>query len=232
MKKLLLFLSIVAATLYFGPNIVSAHTPKINASCQSGLSVNLTNYQSGNNKLKVYLDGGVVLDTVFHGSYSDTFDNPDKTVPHVWRVVIDAVDPNGAFDLDTTLNVAACVLPTTTTTTTTTTVTSTTLPRETTSTSTTPTTVVQTTAPVAPTTTAPATTITSSSSVPNTSVNPNTSTSAEVLPVTEPPTTAAVVTLSPVLLATGNASPPIIVVAFLVLSVGVAAIYVARKKTV
>jgi hypothetical protein len=88
----------------------SAHTPNISASCQNGLSVNLTQYatqQGKTNHVKIVIDSATVVDQDFGSSYS--YSNPlsPKTANHTWSVAITAWD-NNAYSKNFSGSTTAC----------------------------------------------------------------------------------------------------------------------------
>jgi hypothetical protein len=96
----------------------SAHTAPIDASCETGLTVVLTDYSAdGVNTLRVWIDGTPRATTSFGASTSATYSFGDLTVSHTWRVSVTAWDdPTGAngWTFDTgTLTIPVCAAPTT-----------------------------------------------------------------------------------------------------------------------
>lgn len=257
-RKIFFICFAVILSMVFGTwRLASAHTDHITADCDTGLTVKLSWYQN-HNKLKIYQDNSIIVNTTFDGGYTHNFPNPDKTKSHVWRVVVDASD-SSQWDVDKTKTVDACVEPTTTTSTTTTT-TTTTLPPTTTSTSTTTTTtstttststtsttpvtsttttVPRTTTTVAPTTTAAVTSTTGAptttavaTTVPPTTVVESTSTSVEVLPsVVSTTTIPPIVTIAPTLPQTGNGSWAVALTGLVLIGIG-GALFMLRRKDV
>ena len=75
----------------------AAHTPAASATC-SDLTVTLVSYEGNGynttNNVKVVIDNTQVVDEWFGYSWSRTVSLGDKTVAHVWKVVIDAAGYN------------------------------------------------------------------------------------------------------------------------------------------
>ncbi len=97
----------------------SAHTAPIDASCEAGLSVALTDYSpDGVNTLRVWIDGTARATTTFGASTSANYSFGDPYVSHTWRVSVTAWDdPTGVngWSFDTgTLTIPVCAEPTTT----------------------------------------------------------------------------------------------------------------------
>jgi LPXTG-motif cell wall-anchored protein len=115
----------VAAGLIGFSGIASAHTPKLNAECKGDtttLTVKLEAYNGQKKNTVKVTDNGTTLDDMkFKTSYDKKWDVPGN-VDHSFTVkVVAGDDMNGdkGFSFEKTLDVKACVAPTTTTTTTT-----------------------------------------------------------------------------------------------------------------
>jgi len=114
-----------AAALVGMAGTASAHKPDIKAECTDKgtvLQVNLENYDSrGSNTVKIMDGETVLLDTTeFKQNFSQSFDNLDATVDHVFTADVKAHDdPDGSkgFTKVLTAEAKACVTPPPTTTT-------------------------------------------------------------------------------------------------------------------
>jgi hypothetical protein len=104
LKKLLaavgaLALTVGLVTLVSAP--ADAHTPTISASCQAGVSVNLTNYNAGQaNTVKVVVDGVTKTDQNFGSSFVQTYPFSGGQVSHTYQVVVHAWDDQ-KYSVDT-----------------------------------------------------------------------------------------------------------------------------------
>jgi hypothetical protein len=108
----------LTAVALLAPAGVSAHTPKVSLTCEAGLKVNLTNYNTnGTNSVAVSIDGTPVGGSpfTFSSSYSHTFAVEPATEAHSAIVVVTAWDdPTGSRGWTKTfqLGIDACVEPT------------------------------------------------------------------------------------------------------------------------
>ena len=103
LKKLLAALGTVAlvaglVALVAGP--ASAHNNSVTADCASGVSVNLTNYNTGQpaaNHVTVTLDGSVETSKAFGGSFAQVFPWTSAAASHSYTVAVTAYDdPSGS----------------------------------------------------------------------------------------------------------------------------------------
>lgn len=89
----------------------SAHDRAIQASCEAGVEIELTHYQSGDprNTLDVWIDGVQVEDAEFEWGHTETYPfTPNATGAHTYRVVIDARDGTD-YDHDSgTVEITGC----------------------------------------------------------------------------------------------------------------------------
>lgn len=109
LKKLLAALGTLAlvaglVALVAGP--ASAHNHTVSASCDAGVSVNLSYYATGDaskhNTVKVWIDGAVVTDNPsFGASFSQTYPFSTGQASHTYRVLVTAYDNNAAYGFDT-----------------------------------------------------------------------------------------------------------------------------------
>jgi hypothetical protein len=109
LKKLLAALGTLAlvlglVALVAGP--ASAHNHTVSATCDAGVSVNLTNYATGDsskhNTVAVWIDGVEVTNNPsFGGSFSQTYPFSTGQASHTYRVVVFAYDNNAAYGFDT-----------------------------------------------------------------------------------------------------------------------------------
>jgi hypothetical protein len=117
LKKLLAALGTLAlvlglVALVAGP--ASAHNHTVSASCDAGVSVNLTNYATGDptkhNTVEVWIDGVVVTDNSnFGASFSQTYPFSTGQASHTYRVLVYAYDNNAAYGFDTgVVTVSGC----------------------------------------------------------------------------------------------------------------------------
>ena len=108
LKKLLAALGTLAlvfglVALVAGP--ASAHNHTVSASCEAGVSVDLTNYATGdaskNNTVAVWIDGVQVTNNPsFGGSFSQTYPFSAGQASHSYRVVVTAYD-DATYGFDT-----------------------------------------------------------------------------------------------------------------------------------
>jgi outer membrane biosynthesis protein TonB len=100
------------------PATVAAHTPKVSLTCEYGLKVNLTQYNTnGTNSVAISIDGVPAAGSpfTFGASYVKTFAVEPPTAAHTALVVVSAWDdPNGNRGWSKTfqLSIDACVEPT------------------------------------------------------------------------------------------------------------------------
>ncbi|HEY4152111.1 MAG TPA: hypothetical protein VGM38_02200 [Pseudolysinimonas sp.] len=109
LKKLLAALGTLAlvlglVALVAGP--ASAHNHTVSASCDAGVSVDLTNYATGDsskhNTVEVWIDGVVATNNPsFGGSFSKTYPFSTGQASHTYRVLVYAYDNNAAYGFDT-----------------------------------------------------------------------------------------------------------------------------------
>jgi hypothetical protein len=109
LKKLLAVLGTLAlvlglVALVAGP--ASAHNHTVSASCDAGVSVNLTNYATGDaskhNTVSVWIDGAQVTNNPnFGGSFSHVYPFSTGHASHSYRVLVTAYDNNAAYGFDT-----------------------------------------------------------------------------------------------------------------------------------
>ena len=113
----MIVVAMTAAALML-PTTVLGHTPSVSLTCQSGLVVNLTAYNSGgSNSVAISIDGSAVSGSPFSfgGSYSHTFAVNPPTVGHSATVAVTAWDdPTGSKGWTKTFNlsIGACQQPT------------------------------------------------------------------------------------------------------------------------
>jgi len=108
LKKLLAALGTLAlvlglVALVAGP--ASAHNHTVSASCDAGVSIDLTYYATGDatkhNTVKVWIDGAVVTDNPdFGASFSQTYPFSTGHASHTYRVVVTAYD-DSKYSFDT-----------------------------------------------------------------------------------------------------------------------------------
>ena len=108
LKKLLAALGTLAlvlglVALVAGP--ASAHNHTVSASCDTGVSVDLTNYATGDsskhNTVEVWIDGAVVTDNPnFGASFSQTYPFSTGQASHTYRVKVTAYD-DSKYSFDT-----------------------------------------------------------------------------------------------------------------------------------
>lgn len=117
LKKLLAALGTLAlvlglVALVAGP--ASAHNHTVSASCDAGVSVNLTSYATGDatkhNTVAVWIDGAQVTNNPsFGGSFSQTYPFSTGQAGHSYRVLVTAYDNNAAYGFDTgVVTVSGC----------------------------------------------------------------------------------------------------------------------------
>jgi hypothetical protein len=100
------------------PAAVSAHTPEVSLTCDGGLVVSLTKYNSsGTNSVAVSIDGSAVAGSpfTFGSSFSKTFSVTPPTSAHTAKVEVTAWDdPTGSKGWTKTFNrsIEACQQPT------------------------------------------------------------------------------------------------------------------------
>ena len=100
------------------PATVLGHTPVVSLTCQNGLVVNLTQYNSGgSNSVAIAIDGSAVSGSPFSfgSSYSHTFTVAPPTAAHTATVAVNAWDdPTGSKGWTKTFNlsIGACQQPT------------------------------------------------------------------------------------------------------------------------
>lgn len=122
MKRLILATTLAALAV---PGHASANDPIASATCEAGLTFNMSSGVAGT-KISATLDGqpvgprNLVVAAQFD-STSFTVPSPDRTVSHVWTVLVDA--PWDIEDQSFRISVPACVTAATTTSSTTTTTT-------------------------------------------------------------------------------------------------------------
>lgn len=212
-SKLLAAFAVMVATLALFASTASAHSYDITASCQGGLYVSLTGYNHNSHNVDVWVDNQHLVNTTFKSSfgYAKSF---DKTKPHTWHVVV--VAP-GEKSPDLSGKVAACQEETTTTT-------------------------------VAPTTTteAPTTTVAVTTTTVEAIVVPAPTTTGQAIPCVQdangnwnwqgtpnpcqgPPRVP--VTPTAALPATGIRSAAAILIGSILLGIGAAMAFIARRKT-
>jgi hypothetical protein len=115
-KKLLAALGTVAlvaglVALVAGP--ASAHNPNVSASCAAGLSVNLTDYNTGQpnaNHVTVTIDGTIKTSQAFAGGFTQTY-TWAAGASHTYEVVVTAYDdPTGSqgWSIDKTGKLDGC----------------------------------------------------------------------------------------------------------------------------
>jgi hypothetical protein len=108
----------LAAAALVAPSGVAAHTPNVSLTCQNGLKVNLTKYNTnGANTVAVSIDGTPVSGSPFSfgSSYTNTFTVAPPTDAHTANVAVSAWDdPTGSKGWTKTfqLSIEACVQPT------------------------------------------------------------------------------------------------------------------------
>ncbi len=108
----------LATVALAAPAGVSAHTPRVSLTCQGGLVVTLTQYNTGgSNSVDIEIDGSDVAGSpfAFGGSFSQTFSVQPPTTAHTATVKVMAWDdPTGSKGWTKTFNldIAACVQPT------------------------------------------------------------------------------------------------------------------------
>jgi hypothetical protein len=110
-------ISLTAAALV-APAGVTAHTPKVSLTCDYGLKVNLTAYNTnGTNTVAVSIDGSPVAGSpfTFSSSFTHTYAVDPPTEGHTATVAVTAWDdPSGSKGWTKTfdLSIEACVEPT------------------------------------------------------------------------------------------------------------------------
>lgn len=124
-KLLILIISMFAASMLssvFGVRIVFANPSQGNMTCKGGLYYEAHDYpKDGNSTITAYIDSKRVkgFPKSFGPTIEGTIPNPDKTVPHTWKLVWDR--SNGSKgDRSQEGSVDSCVIPPTTPSTTTT----------------------------------------------------------------------------------------------------------------
>jgi hypothetical protein len=121
-NRKLLALAAVPAILAI-PGHASANNPIASATCEAGLSFNMSSGVAGT-VVTASLDGRMVRTATVAAQFDSTsfaVPSPDRTVSHVWTVLVDA--PWDIEDQSFRISVPACVAAATTTSSTTTTTT-------------------------------------------------------------------------------------------------------------
>jgi hypothetical protein len=113
-----LLVAVMTAFALMVPATVLGHTPVVSLTCQNGLVVNLTQYNTGgSNTVAISIDGGAVSGSPFSfgAAYSHTFAVNPPTAAHTATVAVHAWDdPTGSNGWTKTFNlsIGACQQPT------------------------------------------------------------------------------------------------------------------------
>ena len=112
LKKLLAAVGTIALALGLVALAVapaSAHTFKVNATCQTGVSVNLSNYNAGqSNTVKVVVDGATKTDQSFGDSFVKSYPFAGGQASYTYQVVVHAWDDQ-KYSFDTgVVTVSGC----------------------------------------------------------------------------------------------------------------------------
>lgn len=111
----------LAGVVLLGPGLASAHSNHVRATCDIGVNVEAHDYPAtpagASSSVTVEFDGQVALQLLFGPAVKANAANPDKSVPHSYRVTFDRFDyvgPDG--DREYVGSIPACAPATTSTT--------------------------------------------------------------------------------------------------------------------